>query len=219
MTRRNVWGVILLVSYIFIVASGLNAGPTRYAMGIPFMILAVCISYSFFKISVLLSTVFLITASLLLNINLEKNPVVFPILHNGYVEILRDAVHTAYFEGSGRLYENKFAESDQIATRKRVKKGAIYKVTGIRLSPNGLVGNNIDLETELGIVSESDYKGDEDKKQIAKTNKVVHLQIASTLSFLMYWPFLFVATFPLGIAILIVLIANFNKDFKNRSVL
>ena len=101
MTRKNIWAGILVISYLFILSSSVNAGFSRFLMGVPFMLLAIIISIAVFGSRVAIGTGLLIFISIFTNATLEKNPLIFPILRGGQIEVLHDAVHITFSGGSG----------------------------------------------------------------------------------------------------------------------
>jgi len=175
------------------VAGGLNTGISSFYMAIPFMAFAVFVGKIKLKniFWVLVSGIVAI-GSVVLSLTLERNAIVFPILKEGNIEIIRDAYHVTYSDGSGGLSDEKLSPGtfgDLTVTT--VKAGAIYKVNGIQIGPLGF-SNAINLKTELGIVSQYDYEGLAGDKPMAITNKTVHSPWAKKISYLMGWPLIII---------------------------
>jgi len=208
MTRKSVWSVVLFISCIFVLASGVNSGFSEFYMGIPFMLLAFTLSVAVFNWFVAMGTALLIVLSVFVNITLENNPIIFPILQDGQGKVLHDSVHVTFSDGSGGLRVGNPGGSDEAAIIKNVKGGTSFDVTGIIFSPSGF-STTISLMTTIGNISERNYRDNH-----VRLNKTVHSSWASGISYLMYWPILFIANFPLGVIVFIVALIGFCFAMK-----
>ena len=216
MTRKNLWAGILVISYLFILSSSVNAGFSRFLMGVPFMLLAIIISIAVFGSRVAIGTGWLIFISIFTNATLEKNPLIFPILRGGQIEVLHDAVHITFSGGSGALFEKNYTTSwDEGAVYKPVKRGSVYNVTGVNFSHPDF-SSQVNIKTDLGQISERNYKKTNYRhgKQLVKTNKIVHFHLFDRISLLMAWPILFLIYFPLGLIIFIAMLMVFYSYMK-----
>ncbi len=206
MTRRRIWMAVVLLCWMFIISGAFNIGISQFYMAVPFMLASLRICIYIIKIKWLTKiTLILILCSVLVNITLERNPIVFPILVNGSIRINADAYYETFSDGSGGLVKNKDDTSgyDDVVY-KSVKAGSVYAVSGVKKSPSGF-SNTISLLTELGEIPESNY--DESHlygEYIAVANKDVHSLWAQRISFLMVWPLLFMVYFPIGIILFLV---------------
>ena len=118
---------------------------------------------------------------------------IFPILNDGYVEILEDGFYGRYSDGSGGYYstnekENYVPSQYLNPTFIPVKKGERFKVTGIRIN-NPDFGLSIKLVTEIGRFSEHDYNPNPKYgKPSIQPNKIVYNKSFMYISYLMAWP-------------------------------
>ena len=176
---------------MFIVAGGLNTGISAFSMAIPFMIAAIFISKNKLKsVYWMWGTAMLILVSLVLSMTLEKNPIIFPILKEGHIQITRDSYYLRFGDGSGLLSSSdpsRYKFTPDNPTVSRVTEGSIYQVTGVSIDLAGF-SNSINLETELGVIFQSSYEAVGDDKPLAITNKTVHASWAKKFTQLMGWP-------------------------------
>lgn len=184
--NKKIFIALLVVSYVFIAAGAVNAGFSGYHMAIPFMVIAVVLSLMIGTMRlVLLSVVFSVLA-VVVNVTQTKNPILYPILSNGYVEILKDGYQQTFFDGSGGFVFEKWP-CDGDCTLTKLKKGERYRVVGVRVRwPD--FGQEVSVVTEIGEFSEYDYNS---PGPAIALNKPARAAWADQLSFLMYWPLLF----------------------------
>jgi hypothetical protein len=83
---------LFYVSFVFIASGALNYGVTTYFWAAPFALYAVRYASRHFQSRwPLLGVVAFIAAGVLFNETIEKNPLVFPILTDGYLQEVRQA--------------------------------------------------------------------------------------------------------------------------------
>ena len=187
--------IVYILGVIFLISGATNIGLTGFFFAIPFAILLVFIShYSFKSKKLLLSSIFLILVCILVNITLEKNPFIFPILSGGTIEVLEDGYLVTYSDGSGG-FSKKSAQEQTVSclgpscgTDKStpLKKGEIYNVTGVSITHPDL-HTDVSLITSVGKFDQYDYQpyiGSPDRAYI-KTNKLVHVSLVNMLRYLM----------------------------------
>lgn len=210
LTRNRIWKIILLICYLFIISGGFNTGFSKFYMATPFMLVASLISITAIGDSrVKAITHLLILLSILFNVTLTKNPIVFPILNNGYIEILSDGYHVSYSDGSGgfRAKINSKEWRENKVSIIELKKGEKYQVVGINVGHPDF-STKVNLQTEIGQFSQQDYQGSlyDSSEAVILPNKKVHAEWTNALSVLMLWPVLIIGSFPLGIIIFGILI-------------
>ena len=214
-TQKHIWVCILLICYTFILSGGANIGSTRFLMALPFMPLALLISMRVLKKTVFRKLTFiLIPFSIILNITLEKNPIAFPILCGGEIEIISDGFQGTYSDGSGGFYDKEPEKAgDHNVTYKELKKGEKYKVTGIVITAPDF-GTKINLQTTIGQFSHSNYQDTSYSSASVLTNKEVQATWLEDLGFLMYWPLLFIFRAPLGLVISCALLVLLGRGIN-----
>jgi len=179
--------------FAFVLAGAVNAGFSRFYMAIPFMLLLISISIpKGRKISVI--TIAIVILSIGINKTQESNPILFPILAGGYVQILEDGYLRTFSDGSGGFSkENKLsigcATCGEV-TYQKLKKGEKYKVLKTKIK-NPDFGITINLVTEIGEFHESNYKPWGDQAPSIKISKPARAKWAEKISSLMAWPIFF----------------------------
>ena len=94
---------LFYVSFVFIASGALNYGVTTYFLAAPFVLYAVRYASRHFQSRwPLIGVVAFIVAGVLFNETIEKNPLVFPILTDGYLQEVRQA-DGAHGSGSAEL--------------------------------------------------------------------------------------------------------------------
>lgn len=190
-----------ILSIIFIISGALNLGFSGFWMSIPFMVLAVHLAKKFTdNKKILWFTVAFSAAAIIFNITIEKNPLIFPILHDGYVEVQRDGYYRLFSDGSGGFSPTKEDDVGCIGcgsvTYTKINKGDIYKVTGIRLEHPDF-GINISVLTEIGGFDEYDYDetntlyADDNGEMPVRLNKDV-TRFGINTGILMVWPMMLI---------------------------
>jgi len=127
-----------------------------------------------------LFTILYIPLAILVNLTAEINPLIFPILKNGTVELLSNGKHITYNDGSGGFYGNGSNEPNNSSVLKKelLSKGDKLDVTGVRV-------RHPDFSEEVYIVTSiGEFYNDKD----IKTNRTIHALWAEKLSLLMLWP-------------------------------
>jgi len=192
MQKKIIFWILYLIGIIFVLSGAVNNGFSRFFMAIPFMIL-ICLvgKFGIKRNKLFYFSIFMVIFSIIVNLTQTKNPLIYPVLSNGYIEILEDGYHIEYSDGSGmfiseeeRNDRNFIYSEDTIFTD--LKKGEKYKVIGIKVA-HPEFGTNVKLVTEVGQFSEYDYKSFEGSQKI-NVNKNVQSSWSKKLSFLMLWP-------------------------------
>ena len=182
------WKVLLLICYLFIISGGVNAGVTAFYLAIPFMLGAVWINFARLKNKKLnYFTSILIFCSIIFSVTLHKNPLIFPIINDGYIEVLSDGYYVSYEDGSGGFVDSPIDQTSFNVSYKALKKGDRYKVIGIESRLSGFTSVLL-LQTEIGPFSERDYQGNLSDEAKVQPSKRVTAEWANMLSILMYWP-------------------------------
>lgn len=191
---------VYVISLIFIVSGALNLGFSGFWMATPFMVLAIHFSKKLIENRKLYwFTVIFSIGAIFFNITIEKNPLIFPILIDGYVEIQRDGYQVTYDDGSGGFRDHKQDEIQCIGcgprTYTKVEKGDIYKVEGIKIGHPDF-GIDIRVLTEIGEFGEHNFDQsdvssrlyhDENGELPVKLNKNV-TRFGQNTGILMMWP-------------------------------
>jgi hypothetical protein len=99
---------------------------------------------------ILIGTIAYCTAAILVNSTLEKNPLVFPILNGGTIEILKDGYLETFSDQSGGYVKepNQSKDFGKISYRK-LSKGEKFNVTGIEIG-HADFSTNVFLKTPIG---------------------------------------------------------------------
>lgn len=177
-----------VVSLLFVLSGAFNYGFSRFFMAIPFMALVLWLARkAFANRQVSLASVAFCLLSLVVNLTLERNPLVFPILNDGYVKVNQDGYLQIFSDGSSGFSQTNQGNSDCVGcgetTYKPLNKGDKYKVTGVAiLHPD--FSTTVDLMTEIGRFPEQDYKNN----ATVTLNKPVENEIIRSLGALMYYP-------------------------------
>ncbi|OHA84493.1 MAG: hypothetical protein A2408_01495 [Candidatus Yonathbacteria bacterium RIFOXYC1_FULL_52_10] len=196
--KQLLWG-LYGISIVFILGGAVNAGFSGYAMAIPFMGLALWVSRSKLQSRTAFSlAAALIVAAVFVSHTQTKNPILFPVLSDGYVEILEDGYQETFFDGSGGFTQEKDADvcmgCGEI-TYTKLTKGDIYQVLGVRLGHPDF-GTSISVVTEVGEFSKHDYSPSAGMDAYIKLNKPPRAHWADVVSFSMAWPIAFLAIGP-----------------------
>ena len=210
--RKRAWKILLLVCYLFIISGAMNTGFSAFFMAIPFMLSASYISIVKLRSSLVTTfTHVLILLSIIFNLTLTTNPIVFPVLNEGTIEILTDGYHVSYEDGSGGFIHEKDIRnlSGFKPSYIKLNKGDKYKVLGVNIGHPDF-STKINLETKIGQFRERDYRGRNTlSKATILLNKKVQADWVNAASFFMMWPMLFLSPSPLGLVILSLLIILF----------
>lgn len=190
------WEAFLLFCCLFIISGAVNAGATGFYLAIPFMLATSWISLRVIKNTrVTYFAHSLIFLSIIFNVTLTKNPLIFPIIDDGHIEIVSDGYYVTYIDGSGGFTTEKSIKVDESqVSYKRLNKGERYKVNGIKISMSGL-SSVLLLQTEIGTFSEIDYQNNGNIEANVLPSKEVYVGWARSLSVLMYWPTVFMMIF------------------------
>lgn len=189
--KKIIWIIIFLIGCIFVFAGAVNAGFSRYFMAIPFMLLILLISNLILKNQELFYfSIFFIVLSILINYTQKINPFLFPIVHDGYVTILKDGYQRTWEDGSGGFTESneRKTSDDSIVTYTKVNKGDRYAVKRVDIH-NPEFAEEFAVVTEIGELGNYDFQGiDSHYKEPLQLNKPVRSKWAAELSMLMDWP-------------------------------
>lgn len=186
--------ILYLIGILFILGGAVNNGFSRFFMAIPFMILVSLISKIWLKNDKLFYfSISLIILSIATNLTQTKNHFLYPILSDGYIEILKDGYHIEFSDGSGSfITEEEKNNEHQILPENiiytRLSKGDKFKVTGIKIT-HPEFGTNINLTTNIGRFSTYDYQPINAEQSLnIKINKEIQTEWSSKLGLLMLWP-------------------------------
>lgn len=194
MNKNVLFWIFYFVSVVFVLSGAVNNGFSLYFMAIPFMLYMLWVSkFKFQKNILLYVSIFFIIFSIIISHTQTKNPVLYPILSDGYVEILEDGYHDEYSDGSGGFlsYEEKDRDGcvgcGEIEYLK-LKKGEKYKVIGVEIS-HPEFGTEVNLITKIGQFGEYDYGSSKSlSNKSIYINKPVQSNWAKYLGILMAWP-------------------------------
>ncbi|MFC1721257.1 hypothetical protein ACFL0K_03335 [Patescibacteria group bacterium] len=168
---------IYIISCVFVVAGGVNSGYTYFFGAIPFMFLIVWISKVKLKNKkIYIFSVVFIIFSIIISITQAKNPILYPILSGGYVEVLKDGYLETNKLWSGFVREE--SSSCNTCIYQKLNKGDKYRILGVRLNNDG-IPNTITILTEIGGFTEGLMFGN------ITTNKTMRAEWAEYLSRLM----------------------------------
>lgn len=133
-----------------------------------------------------IASIFIVVFAITVNLTQTKNPILYPILHDGYIEVLEDGYLEGFDDGSVSFLKTNDCQvcGSEPNAYKPVYQGDIFKVTGVSYGGCGL-HNCIYLKTELGEFHEDDYSG---AQPVLKTNKVVRNSWAEEFGGVMYIP-------------------------------
>jgi|GEM_PF-3665461 len=223
MTRKVIWIAILFICYLFIVGGAVNAGFSRFAMAVPFMVIALLVSiFSLRSAKIAAVTIFFSGLAIFTSLTIAKNPIIFPILDNGKIIILQDGYYERFSDGSGGFLsteEKEWVDSgttvfDDVSYMP-VKAGEEFKVKAVSFSAPDF-NSQVNIVTEVGQLSEYTWNNVSDRYgKVIETNKSVYVWWAEKLSFLMYWPILLLANFPIGLIVISVIFALFLVLMKH----
>lgn len=190
-----IW-IAYLVCIAFIVSGALNYGSSRFVMAVPFIIAACFMAwkYSSGRMLFYATIVFSLTA-IIVNLTIEKNPLVFPVIDGGQVEILVDGFYLTDSDGNGAFFTAASCSDPSLpghcgwaTTSTFIKAGTVYKVKGVNLTSSGVFVRGIDIIIEPG------YSLDRSlifSNEIKTDKEVVNPLLANTGIF-MAWPIFFI---------------------------
>lgn len=181
--------VIFGISILFIIGGAFNDGFTKFYLAIPFAIIAIFISLKVFKNYRIFRTVIILCVmAVLINLSLEINPFVYPILRNGTITINKDGYLRTFSDGSGGFYEidlDDFSCSGCGEIKfKKILKGETYPVIGVHITHPDF-STKINLVTPIGQFSENNYSSD----RSISINKKEKNQLFTYIGALMAYPF------------------------------
>ncbi|MEJ0063471.1 MAG: hypothetical protein WDO70_09830 [Alphaproteobacteria bacterium] len=190
MPRKNIAKLFYGICAIFIAAGAVNYGFSGFAPALPFMLAAIALAKKISR-KAMTGTMLACIAAIAFNMTVARNPLVFPILNDGYVTINENGYLRTYSDGSGGFSSGKetFGGGGQVTFRE-LRQGETYKITGVKIG-HPEFATTVSLVTEIGQFSEEDYKT---AKHISPSKPAVS-DWADKLSFLMNYP---VAFFYLG---------------------
>ena len=185
-----------LVAYIlclaFVFSGAFNYGFSRFWLALPFMSMAVFLSQVLFKkpFYIIITRAY---CALCVGVNytLEWNPLVFPILSDGYITITDDGYATSFSDGSGMVdtvpHNDLLCSTCGPVTSNHVYKGQRYKVLGLKVNGGIDAPYSINLLTELGGFTVHPGR-DELNFKFISTNKPADSRFFSNVGILMYYP-------------------------------
>lgn len=179
--------IIFGICVLFIISGAVNYGVSRFYFAIPFYVIAFVLSLKIFpRPKGALYVLALVFASIFINTTLEFNPLVFPILNGGYVEVVNDRLQNSSSEDT-ESFSNKNrsrVECTQCGFKnKMLVEGYIYRVTGVKVSHRDF-STNVTLLTEVGEFTEYEYK----TNRVVIPNKRVNSILFEKLRILMAYP-------------------------------
>lgn len=180
--------IIFFISLIFIASGAFNDGFTRFYLALRFAFIAALITLKRFKKRSLFCVAITLTIlGIYINLGLEKNVSVYPILAGGMVTVNKDGFLKVYDDGS-----SGYSETDQqdvscsnceVVKYIKITKGQTYPVTGISISHLDF-STKIDLDTPIGQFAGKDYFVENN----IVLNKSVKNPFFTYLGNLMYFP-------------------------------
>lgn len=191
--RILLWTLYFL-SLVFIVSGAFNYGFSRFLLAVPFVVVANVLAVRLTKRKLLFVVTLLFSiAAAAVNLTLERNPLVFPILKGGYVEVRKDGYYESwpkyglegvYFQEEPCTPESHVACDGQTIVTP-IKAGTRLKVTGVRMEYPDF-GKSIVLITESGMTfsTENFYLAED----ALTTNSPVESRLFSKFGILMMWP-------------------------------
>ncbi len=195
MFQQKKFVIYYLVCIPFIISGAVNAGFSRYFMAIPFIVLALWISRSKLNNALLFyGTIALIVVVVFVSHTQTRNPLLFPIISGGQIEILRDGYQITYEDGSGGFSND--SSCDSCITKTKVSKGDVHKVLGVLMGYPDF-GEKIILVTDIGQFDQYDYAPVVGDEKNIRLNKPARAAWADALGMLMAWPMAPIMVFSL----------------------
>lgn len=186
MFQQKKFVIYYLACIPFIISGAVNAGFSGYVAAIPFMILALWISRSKLHNTLLFyGTIALIIIVVFASHTQTKNPILFPIISGGEVEILRDGYQITYQDGSGGFSND--GSCNGCITKTKVSKGDVHKVVGVLMGYPDF-SEKIILVTDIGQFDQYDYAPMNGDEKNIRLNKPARAPWADALGVLMGWP-------------------------------
>lgn len=183
---------LYLVCLLFIISGTFNYGLTRFFFAIPFFAAACFLSVKLIPNRWLLyGTAIFVLIAIAVNLTLEKNPFVFPVLDGGYIEVHKDGYYKS-FPGGGIFVEDEpCIPTNQIKCDNNVvvsslPAGTRLPVVGVRVEPAGVGLKNVVLITESGMTISQDNIFI--FKDSLSTNKPIESTLLNELGSLMLYP-------------------------------
>ena len=221
--KKTLWDThrtILIVCVIFMVWWALNPGFSKFYMAIPFFITAILVASMKLNLKWIAASFLVGLLSIVINLSLLSNPLVFPILYNWKVEILKDGYHWEFSDWSWWFKTEKTDNDIGLGklTYTALNKWDIYDVTWVKVwYPD--FGFSLAIQTKVWDfqVREDSILYSQEEKYI-QFNKSTYAVWAKYWSYLMYWPILFIAWFPLGFILLIgwIITLVYLKRYKKK---
>lgn len=184
---------LYLVCLLFIISGTFNYGSTRFFFAIPFFAAACFLSLKLVPTRWLLygTGIFMLIA-IAVNLTLEKNPLVFPVLDGGSIEVHKDGYYKS-FPDSGVFVEdepcvpgNPIRCDDAVVSV--LPAGTRLPVVGVRMESAGVGLNDVVLITESGMtISKTNIYIYKDSLSV---DKPIESTLFSELGSLMLYPFL-----------------------------
>lgn len=104
MRHSKVFFVTLAI--LMCLGGAVNDGMTYFAMAVPFMIFLMVVTFRSDKRIFLLTLAFVLLC-IATSLTRDKNPLLYPIIHNGEITVLQDGYQVTYQDGSGGFYDDK----------------------------------------------------------------------------------------------------------------
>lgn len=110
------------LSILTSLGGAVNSGWSYFGIAIPFMIYLLIISYRFKK-SFFVGTLIFVVLCIITSLTRDKNPLIYPIIRDGEVTVLRDGYHVGFNDGSGRFKTEEdikyiISSTDEAGTKK-----------------------------------------------------------------------------------------------------
>lgn len=189
--------LLYAISIVFITSGAFNYGFSRFYCAIPFMIIASLLAARLTQRRwVLVCTILFSLVSVAINVTLEKNPLVFPILNGGYLEVHKDGYYETFpmspptdglYVGQKPCTPESSVACEEGTIAVPIQAGTRLAITGIRVEHPDF-GKDVIVITESGrTFSTNDINFE---KGALTTNLPIENHIVSLLGILMIWPIL-----------------------------
>lgn len=148
-----------LVCLVFIVSGAFNYGESRFFLALPFMAGACVLAWKYSSKRILFYiTVAFCLVAIAFNLTLERNPLIFPIIDDGNVEVLVDGNHLTFVaDGSSGFFDASFCANpnnreyceEVTSSNTFIEKGSVFKVKEVQLTSREFA-RVINIVTEEG---------------------------------------------------------------------
>lgn len=145
MGKSKLTNLLIVISVVFSLGGAFNVGMSVFWMATPFMLLLVILSFKRSRKDFVFSSIFIVIC-ITINLTIDKNPLVFPVLREGtQIEVLKNSLYRSFSDGSGSFIEGKVIHINELTTEQRNQLDSFLKddrASSMQISDSTIVSSD-----------------------------------------------------------------------------